>query len=821
MVQQEREHEVSREDTMNLLSDNPTNLTDDEFTDMHEDFDMDSFIDGTLPSYEVGQIITGKVLKVSQDDVVVDIGSKSEGLIPLREFLEDGKDPNVFVGMNVDVMIVKREGHDGLPILSRQKAKERMAKKLIRQAFKNGDPVRCVVKSILRGGFQVEVDGLRGFIPFSQMGPGARTPEDQQSLLGQNIEAKILEMRNKRDLILSQRQALEEKREKLRQQTLNSLKEGNWIKGVVKNLTDFGAFVDLGGIDGLLHVNDMTWGHINNPREVVKVGDEVFVMVLGVEGERISLGLKQKTPDPWMNVSEKFPSGSIVGGKVTSMTKYGSFVELEQGVEGLIHISEMSWTKRIRHPSELINEGDEVRVKVLGIDNERKRISLSLRQTTVDPWTLAKINNPPGTVIEGEITGMTDFGAFVRLPEGVDGMIHVSDMSWAEKVTHPKQLLKKGEKIRAKVLDIDPSQQRISLGLKQLEPDPWDLAQEKYRVGKALEVKVVRITEFGAFVELEEGIEGLAHASTLVLEKGKHPGDVVKVGDIITMKIIKFDRANRKISLSLKDFVKEQEEKEVQRYMSSDSGGNATLGELLGGHMSALVQKQAKQMEKKKSRDEVMESPVAEESVTEPAETVAVVEPEPAEETMEPEPTGVEPTAEESVEPHAVVEPQAVEEIVEEIRIEEQPEAIVETQPETEIAVDIVEETVVEEIQAQAEEPSDVIEETPVVQTDIVAEVASSVETEPTTMVEQMPCEPSEEAPVVEMAEEIPVDSQQEPMVEEFVEQTEPVLEESVEQLEPVAEEPIEPAEPITVESAEQTEPVMEEFVEPAEPITV
>ncbi len=616
MVQQEREHEVSQEDTKTTstyFTDSETNLTDDGF-DVHEDLDMDSLIDENLPSFDVGQIITGKVLKVSEDDVVVDIGSKSEGLIPLREFLEDGKDPNVFVGMNVDVMVVKREGQDGLPILSRQKAKERLAKKYIRQAFKEGEPVKCVVKAILRGGFQVDVDGLRGFIPFSQMGPGARSPEDQQALVGQSIEAKILEMRNKRDLILSQRQALEEKREKLKQHTLNSLREGTWIKGIVKNLTDFGAFVDLGGIDGLLHVNDMSWGHVTNPREVVNVGDEIQVMVLGIDGERISLGLKQKTPDPWLSVQEKFPPGSIVGGKVTSMTKYGAFVELQQGVEGLIHISEMSWTKRIRHPSEVMSEGDEVRVKVLSIDNERKRISLSLRQTTVDPWTLAKINNPPGTIIEGEVTGMTDFGAFVRLPEGVDGMIHVSDMSWAEKVNHPKHLLKKGETVRAKVLDIDPSQQRISLGLKQLEPDPWDLAQEKYKVGDTIEVKVVRITEFGAFVELEEGIEGLAHASTLVMDKGKRPEDVVKVGDIITMKVIKFDRGNRKISLSLKDFMKEQEEQEVRQYMSSDSGGNATL---LGGHMSTLIQQQTEPEEE--ATQPVADEPQQEESIYEEA----------------------------------------------------------------------------------------------------------------------------------------------------------------------------------------------------------
>ncbi len=623
--------ESAKENTTSEEFDTTTSV---ETTEL-EDIDMASLIDGNMPDIETGQIITGKVLKVTTDDVVVDIGSKSEGVIPIREFLEDGKDPNVFVGMNVDVMVVKREGQDGLPILSRQRAKERQSREMIRKAHKEGTPVKCVVKSILRGGFQVDVDGLRGFIPFSQMGPGARSPEDQKALIGQTIEAKILEMRKKRDLILSQRQVIEEKREKLRQETMESLEVGKWMKGVVKNLTDFGAFIDLGGVDGLLHVNDMSWGHVAHPREVVRVGDEIEVLVLNIDGERISLGIKQKTPDPWLTVQEKYPPGSIIGGKVTSITKYGAFVGLEEGVEGLIHISEMSWTKRVNHPSEMLKEGEEVQVKVLSIDEERKRISLSLRQTTVDPWTLARNNYPPGTLIEGEVTGMTDFGAFVRLPEGVDGMIHVSDLSWAEKINHPKQILKKGEVIKAKVLEIDPSQQRISLGLKQLEPDPWDKAYRKYKVGSLVEVKVTRMTEFGAFVELEEGIEGLAHASTLTTEKGQRHEDVVKVGDVVTMKVIKFDRANRKISLSLKDYIKEQEQEEVKKYMSDTTGGNATLGELLGDKMNQLMQQSSAQEQEPQPVAQEPEPAQQEES----SSTVEEQQPEPlTEETQQEEP---------------------------------------------------------------------------------------------------------------------------------------------------------------------------------------
>ncbi|MGC9326275.1 MAG: 30S ribosomal protein S1, partial [Candidatus Hinthialibacter sp.] len=637
MIGQERELAVSQTAEEPAVSEGQVQLTDDNASDdflQDEDFDMGALIDQTMSAIESGQVITGIVLKVSSDDVVVDIGSKSEGVISLSEFMDENKELNVYVGMEVEVMVVKREGRDGLPILSRKRAKERMAKRMLRKAFKEGTPVRCVVKEILRGGFQVDVDGVRGFIPFSQMGPGARSAEEQKALIGQVIEVKILEMRSKRDLILSQRKWLDEKRERLRKDTLENLKDGYWVKGVVKNLTDFGAFVDLGGLDGLLHVKDMSWGHVAHPREMVKVGDELEVMVLSIEGDRISLGMKQKTPDPWLTVQEKYPQGSIVGGTVTSLTKYGAFVCLEEGVEGLIHISEMSWTKRVHHPSEILKDGEEVRVKVLSIDEDRQRISLSLRQTTVDPWTLAKTNYPPGTVIEGEVTGMTDFGAFVRLPEGVDGMIHVSDLSWGEKISHPKHVLKKGETIRCKVLEIDPSQQRISLGLKQLEPDPWLKAKERYPVGSLVEVKVTRMTEFGAFVELEEGIEGLAHISTLTTEKGQRAEDVVKVGDVLTMKVIKFDLSNHKISLSLKDFIHEQERQEVKKYMSDSTGGNATLGELLGEQMRALMEKSQEETSdsapeaKTVESTPVEEAPVAEEPVVEEpaAEEAPVVE---------------------------------------------------------------------------------------------------------------------------------------------------------------------------------------------------
>ena len=625
MTEQERTTETSLEEKMETREEQATaspefdgGMTAEEeamlTSTVDEDAEeMDRLIEASFAKFEVGEIVRGVVLKVGEDYVVIDIGSKSEGIIPLREFLNDKKDPNVYIGMEVEVMVVQKENSEGLPVLSRNRAKEQMAKVHTRQAFKKGEPIDCVVTELLKGGFQVDVDGLRGFIPFSQMGPDSRTPEQQQALIGRKISAKIIEMRGKRDLILSQRSFLEERREKMREETMNKIQEGVWIKGRVKNLTDFGAFIDLGGLDGLLHVNDMSWGHVGHPKEIVKVGDELEVMILKIDGDRISLGLKQRTPDPWLTVDNHYPLGCIVHGQITSLVKYGVFIQLEEGVEGLVHISEISWTRRLRHPSEEVKVGDDVRVKVLGIDKDRRRISLSMRQATTDPWTLAKANYPIGSTIEGEVTGLTDFGAFIRLPEGVDGMIHVSDLSWTEKVTHPKQVVKKGDKIVAKVLDIDPDQQRISLGVKQMEPDPWDRAREKYQVGDNVEVDVVKVTDFGAFVRLEEGVEGLAHVSTL--PKGKS-GVELKEGDRVKMKVIKFDRYNRKISLSMKDVIREQERAETEAYMASPSSGFNSLGDLISQALSSQQQTAAS----------AVTEPQEEQAVTEPQEEAPAAE---------------------------------------------------------------------------------------------------------------------------------------------------------------------------------------------------
>lgn len=589
MVEQLEERTTETTSQTGIGLDDPMDLSQEDGVESQEDIDFEAMIDESFNEFSRGEIIKGIVLKVTLDEVVVDIGSKSEGMIPLHEFLDDGKDPNIFVGQEIEVMILRREGKDGLPVLSRSRAKEQKIRQKLSDAFKNQTSVNCVIKGVIKGGFETSLEGVRAFMPHSQLGMNVKTDEERKTLIGQTVMVRILEMKPKRDLVVSQRVLLDEQRKKMRQETLEKLAEGAKVKGLVKSITQFGAFVDLGGVDGLLHINDISWAKINKPQEVVNIGDQVIVLVLSIDGDRISVGLKQLTKNPWDTVHESYPPGKVVTGKVTKLEKFGAFVELEEGIEGLVHISELSWTKRVKHPSDELKVGEDVQVKILGIDDERKRISLSYRQTDVDPWTLAHANHPSGSVVEGEVTGMKDFGAFVRLPEGIDGMIHVSDMSWEKRISSPKQVLNVGDMIKAKVLEIVPEEKRISLGLKQMDADPWVTISQKYKIGSSVEVKVTRVTDFGAFVELEPGVEGLAHASTLSDERGKSPSDLVKPGEIHVMKIIKFDLSSRKIGMSLKDYIKEQEKKEVQKYMSESSGGNATLGEMLGEQMKKLM----------------------------------------------------------------------------------------------------------------------------------------------------------------------------------------------------------------------------------------
>ena len=506
-----------------------------------------------------GEIIKGTILEVMDDAVLVDIGYKSEGLIPLREFRTPSGEVTIKVGNVVDVYLEQKEDSEGLIVLSREKAEKIKIWDELSRVYDTGGAITGTILGRTKGGLIVDI-GVRAFLPGSQV--DLRPVRDLDKLIGKAFPMKIIKLNQKRgNIVLSRRELLEEERKHLKEQTLANLTEGLRIKGKVKNITEYGAFVDLGGLDGLLHITDMSWGRVGHPSELFQVGDEVVVVVLKFDraNERVSLGYKQRLPDPWEAVEQKYPIGSKLKGKVVSLTDYGAFVELEEGVEGLVHISEMSWTQRVKHPSKVVAIGDGVEVVVLDVDRGNKRISLGMRQAEPNPWNFIEERYPVGTRLEGRVRNLADFGAFVELEEGIDGLIHISDMSWTKRVRHPSEILKKGEKVEAIVLHVDKANHRISLGLKQIQQDPWQAAvPEKYRVGMDVKGKVVRTTDFGAFVELEDGVEGLLHVSELSHDRVNKPEDVVQVGQELTLKVIKLDPEERKIGLSLRAFLEGQ-----------------------------------------------------------------------------------------------------------------------------------------------------------------------------------------------------------------------------------------------------------------------
>ncbi|HWU38936.1 MAG TPA: 30S ribosomal protein S1 [Candidatus Acidoferrum sp.] len=503
-----------------------------------------------------GEIVRGTILEVMEDAVLVDIGYKSEGLIPLREFRSPSGEVTVKVGDVVDVYLEQKEDSEGLIVLSREKAEKIKIWDELSRVYEKGGGINGTILGRTKGGLIVDI-GVRAFLPGSQV--DLRPVRDLDKLIGKAFPMKIIKLNQKRgNIVLSRRELLEEERKHLKEQTLANLTEGLRIKGKVKNITEYGAFVDLGGLDGLLHITDMSWGRVGHPSELFQVGDEVEVVVLKFDrtNERVSLGYKQRLPDPWEAVEQKYAIGSKLKGKVVSLTDYGAFVELEEGVEGLVHISEMSWTQRVKHPSKVVAIGDVVEVVVLDVDRGNKRISLGMRQAEPNPWNFIEERYPVGTRVEGRVRNLADFGAFVELEDGIDGLIHISDMSWTKRVRHPSEILKKGEKVEAIVLHVDKANHRISLGLKQIQQDPWQAAvPEKYRVGMDVKGKVVRTTDFGAFVELEDGVEGLLHVSELSHDRVNKPEDVVQVGQEVTLKVIKLDPEERKIGLSLRAFV--------------------------------------------------------------------------------------------------------------------------------------------------------------------------------------------------------------------------------------------------------------------------
>ncbi|MEW6746723.1 MAG: 30S ribosomal protein S1 [Planctomycetota bacterium] len=505
--------------------------------------------DESVKNFEIDMIVKGRVLKVLNQEVVVDIGYKSEGAVPIQEF-EDAA--AIKVGDEFEVLLEALEDESGLLVLSKRKADRIRGWERVIAENKEGDVVKGTVIRKIKGGLLVDI-GVPVFLPASQV--SIRRAGDIGEFIGKEIECKIIKIDESRmNIVVSRRKLIEEKREKMRQELMTELEVGQIRKGVVKNIADFGAFVDLGGIDGLLHITDMSWGRVGHPSEVLSIDQEIDIKVLKFDKDRgrIALGLKQLLPSPWVGIDQKYPVGTKHKGTVVNIMPYGAFVKLEEGVEGLVHISEMSWTRRVNHPSEIVSLSDEVDVVVLDINTEKQEISLGMKQTEVNPWTLVEERYPAGTVIEGRVRNITNYGAFIEIEEGVDGLLHVSDMSWTKKVNHPSELMKKGDTVRAVVLSVDSEKKRVALGLKQLSQDPWlhDIPR-RFSVGDCIEGHVTKITNFGVFVELESGLEGLLHISELGPRKVHNPEDVVKVADRITVRILKVDPEERKIGLSL------------------------------------------------------------------------------------------------------------------------------------------------------------------------------------------------------------------------------------------------------------------------------
>ncbi|PTL36518.1 30S ribosomal protein S1 [Candidatus Methylomirabilis limnetica] len=536
-----------------------TDELDRELHDQEHSQEMADLYAQSLQEIAEGEIVKGTVLEIRNEMVLIDIGYKSEGAVPIKEFLSPSGELTVKVGDVVDVYLEQKEDNDGLIVLSREKAEKTKVWDDIRLAYEQGEAISGMILGRTKGGLTVDI-GVRAFLPGSQV--DLRPVRDLDRLIGKSFPMKVIKLNQRRgNIVLSRRELLEEERRGLKDKTLQSLEEGKIIRGKVKNITEYGAFIDLGGLDGLLHITDMSWGRVGHPSELFTVGDEIEVVVLKFDrvAERVSLGHKQRLKDPWEDVDQRFPISSRIRGKVVSLTDYGAFVELAEGIEGLVHISEMSWTQRVKHPSKIVSVGDSIEIMVLDVDKVNKRISLGLRQIEPNPWLSIEESYPVGMRVEGTVRNLTDFGAFVELDEGIDGLIHVSDMSWTKRVRHPSEILKRGDKVEAVVLHTDKTNRRISLGLKQSQPDPWQsTVLDKYQVGMDVKAKVVRLTDFGAFVELEDGVEGLLHISELSHERVAKPEDVVSIDQEFSLKIIKLDANERKLGLSLRAYLDSQ-----------------------------------------------------------------------------------------------------------------------------------------------------------------------------------------------------------------------------------------------------------------------
>jgi len=579
--------EVTGQDLTELGAD--TSMADDSNIE-GEIEDMDSMKDLYEQSFrniQEGEVIRGRIVQISDDYVMVDIGYKSEGQISVHEFKDEKGVVQAAIGDDVDVLLEFHDDEDGTIHLSKEKAAKIKVWDDISRIYNEDGIIEGKVVSKVKGGLAVDI-GVQAFLPGSQV--DLRPVRNLEFLIGQTFPFKVLKYNKKRrNVVLSRRALLEKEREQMKSQTLANLEDGKVVEGIVKNITDYGVFVDLGGIDGLLHITDMSWGRVGHPSELFQIGDRIKVMVLSFDRdhERVSLGLKQLVADPWTRAESKYPIGTRVNGRVVSLTDYGAFVEIEEGVEGLIHVSEMSWTKKVRHPSKVLNVGDEVEAVVLSINPENKRISLGMKQLEPNPWDIIAQKYPVGTTIAGKIKNITDFGVFIGIDEGIDGLVHISDISWTKRVKHPSEVFRKNQEVQAIVLNIDKDNERFSLGIKQLEPDPWESIPERYPLGSVISGPITNVTDFGLFVELEEGIEGLVHVSEISKEKIKSPVGQYKTAERITAKVINISPKDRKIGLSIKKVEEQEERSNYDDYMNSAKAATSNLGELLKEELEA------------------------------------------------------------------------------------------------------------------------------------------------------------------------------------------------------------------------------------------
>lgn len=573
----------SNEAAISGNSNNAADDDDDDETRTSGDMDFGALLDKfeqEQAGFQEGEVVRGTVVGITERGVVIDFGYKSEGIVNQAEFTENGV-LLVKPGDEVEVLVKSMETHEGFPVLSRADAVRMKAWDELEKAYSEGTPIKGRITERIKGGLRVDIDGIAAFLPGSQV--DTRPVRNLDSLRNQEIEAKVIKLNRKRsNVVLSRKAVLEEMNADKKGATLDQIEEDIIVEGQIKNLTDYGAFVDLGGIDGLLHVTDMSWGRLQNPAELFKVGDNVQVKVLKFDRdrERVSLGYKQLLPDPWASIDERFPIGRRLQGRVASVADYGAFIELEPGVEGLVHVSEMSWSKRVKHPSKLVNPGDTVDVEVLSIDPRARRISLGMKQVQSNPWQTLRERYEVGTRVSGRVRNLTDFGAFIEVEDGVDGLVHVTDISWSRRIKHPSEVLKKGQEIEAVITSIDAENRRLSLSIKDLEPNAWDRFVQTHHPGDVIKGKIARFANFGAFVELDENLEGLCHISELSDKRVEKPEDVVQVGQEMDFKILRIDPESKKIGLSARAVGHDEPIVDSKSYSSEAGGGMASLGEL-------------------------------------------------------------------------------------------------------------------------------------------------------------------------------------------------------------------------------------------------